>query len=649
MKMQNLFRPGKIGKLEIKNRIVMAPMGTTGLVELDGRYSQRGIDYFVARAKGGVGLIETGLMVVDVEIEKRAWGPWSGYPRADSPVYIARLSELADGVHCYGAKIAAQLTAGLGRVARGTIVNMGWAIAPSPQPCFWNPNVIARGLTTEEVEKLVKASGASAAVVKMAGFDAIELHGHEGYLLDQFMTSKWNQRTDKYGGDLEGRLRFPLEVIESIRKAVGPDFPIIFRMAARHYVEGGRDMEESIEIAKRFEEEGVDCLHVDCGCYESWNWAHLPLYMEPGPAIASIAAIKKEVHIPVIAVGRLGYPELAERVIAEGKADFIALGRQLLADPEWPNKVKERRFDDIRPCIGDHDGCMGRIFEGKYISCTVNPQTGMEREFNIQDALEKKSVLVIGSGPGGMEAAMVAARRGHKVTLWEQNDRVGGSLIPAAVPEFKSDVKAFLEYLSYQIQKLGVRVELNKKVTPELVMKSKADEVIIATGATPIIPEILGYEKRKVCAAIDLLLGKRESGKRVIMIGGGFIGSETALWLAQRGKNVTIIDALEDVMTDMFPANKQQLMEMLSKAKVTIMTGTKPVEITDKGIIIENSKGKETLAADTIAIAEGLKPDTKLIDSLKDAHFSIHAIGDCVSPRKIQSAIWEAFRVALRI
>lgn len=649
MKMQNLFKPGKIGKLEIKNRIVMAPMGTTGLVELDGRYSQRGIDYFAARAKGGVGLIETGLMVVDVEIEKRAWGPWSGYPRADSPVYIARLSELADAVHDDGAKIAAQLTAGLGRVARGTIVNMGWAIAPSPQPCFWNPNVIARGLTVEEVEKLVRGSGASAAVVKMAGFDAIELHGHEGYLLDQFMTAKWNQRTDKYGGNLEGRLRFPLEVIESIRKAVGPDFPIIFRMAARHYVEGGRDMEESIEIAKRFEEAGVDGLHVDCGCYESWNWAHLPLYMEPGPAIASIAAVKKEVRIPVIAVGRLGYPELAEKVIAEGKADFIALGRSLLADPEWPRKVKEGRFDDIRPCVGDHDGCMGRIFEGKYLSCTVNPQTGMEREFSIQPASQIKSILVIGSGPGGMEAARVAALRGHRVTLWEKNGQLGGNLIPASIPEFKFDIKNLIQYLSSQIKKLGVTIELNKEATPEAVKHSNFHEVIVAAGATSLILDIPGCQKKHVTTAIDVLKGKKEAGEKVVVIGGGMIGCEVALWLALKGKKVTIVEILEDVMSDLFLANKKQLSQMLAETKVKILTGVRILEIADQTIAIENMQGKQTLEADTVVMAAGLKSETTYIDQLKKLNFTIHCIGDCITPRKIQNAIWEGFRLGLRI
>jgi len=647
--MQNLFKPGLIGKLEIKNRIVMAPMGTTGLVELDGRYSQRGIDYFVARAKGGVGLIETGLMVVDVEIEKRALGPWSGYPRADSPVYIARLNELADAIHGYGAKIAAQLTAGLGRVARGAIVNSGWAIAPSPQPCFWNPNISARGLTTEEIEKLVKAFSVAAMIVKMAGFDAIDLHGHEGYLLDQFMTSKWNQRTDKYGGDLEGRLRFPLEVVESIRKAVGPDFPIIYRMAASHYVEGGREIDESIVIAKRFQEAGIDCLHVDAGCYESWNWAHPPLYMERAPVIESIASIKNVVSVPIIAVGRLGYPDLAEKILSEGKADFIALGRQLLADPEWPNKVKEKQWNDIRPCIGDHDGCMGRIFEGKYISCTVNPQTGMEREFNIQPALEKKSVLVIGGGPGGMEAARVAALRGHKVTLWEKSGELGGMLIPASVPEFKSDVKAFLEYLSYQIQKLGVRVELNKKVTPELVMKSKADEVIIATGATPIILDIPGCEKKQVITAADLFLGKRKTGKKVVVVGGGVIGCEAALWVAQKGKEVTILEILEDVITDLFLANKKQLIQMLSGKSVKIMTGVKILEIADQNVLIENAGRKEVLEANTVVMAIGLKSETTLIDGLKSANFPVHCIGDCITPRKIQSAIWEGFRLTLNI
>jgi 2-enoate reductase len=591
--MQHLFQPGSIGKLEIRNRIVMAPMATTGLFELDGRYSQRGIDYYVERAKGGVGLIITGTIAADVEIEKRAWGPWTVLPRADSYIYIPRLNELTDAVHDFGAKIAAQLTVGWGRNAKGFIIQSGWAIAPSPQPCFWNPNIMARGLTVDEIKRLVRAFGEAAGFIKMAGFDAIEIHGHEGYLLDEFMTSKWNKRTDEYGGDLEGHLRFPLQVIEATIKAVGPDFPIIYRMAARHHIEEGRDIEESIVIVKRLEEAGISCLHIDAGCYEAWKWSHPLIYMERGCNVEDAAAIKKAVGIPVITVGRLGYPELAERVIAEGKADFIALGRPLLADPEWPNKVKTRRFEDIRPCIGDFDGCLGRIFyEGRSLSCSVNPQSGMEREFTIKPAPQKKSILVIGGGPGGMEASRVAALRGHQVTLWEKNAQLGGNLVPGSVPNFKSDTKDLIRYLSSQLKKLGVQIELNKEASPELVKEANPDEVIIATGATPLIPDIRGNDKKQMITAIDVLLGKKETGKRVVIIGGGIVGCETALWLARQGKKVSIVELQDDVMMDIFPDNKKQILKMLAEAGATMMKGVKILEVNAKAVIIESQERK---------------------------------------------------------
>jgi len=273
----------------------------------------------------------------------------------------------------------------------------------------------------------------------------------------------------------------------------------------------------------------------------------------------------------------------------------------------------------------------------------------MEREFAIHPALQKKSVLVIGGGPGGMEAARVAALRGHKVKLWEKSGQLGGNLVPGSVPEFKSDVKALMEYLSCQIKKLGVQIELNKEATPELVKNANPDEVIIATGGMPILPEISGYGKMQSATATDLLLGKKEAGKKVVVVGGDVVGCETALWLAQKGKKVTIIETLEDVMVDILPANKQHMLQMLTKAGVSIVTGVKILEITDKGIRIENSGGKEVLEADTIAVAMGLKPEANLVDKLKDAHFPVHAIGDCVQPRKIQNAIWEGFRLALRI
>ncbi len=647
--MQNLFRPGKIGSVELKNRIVMAPMGTTGLVELDGRYSQRGIDHFVARARGGVGLIETGLMAVDVEIERRALGPWSHLPRADSPIYIARLNELTDAVHEEGARIAAQLTAGFGRVARGAIANPGWAIAPSPQPCYWNPNAIARELSNEDIEKLIKSFGIAANTVRMAGFDAVEIHAHEGYLVDQFMTAIWNRRIDKYGGDLNGRLRFPLEIIASIRKAVGADFPVIFRMAGKHHTEGGREIDESRVVAKRLEAAGVDAFHVDSGCYDAWNWAHPPGYMEPGTSLIWAAAIKEVVAVPVIAVGRMGYPELAERAIAEGKADFIALGRALLADPEWPNKVKEGRVDDIRPCIGDHDGCMGRIMiEGKYLSCTVNPQTGREKELAIFPAPQKKSVLVIGGGPAGMEAARVAALRGHRVALWEKNGELGGNLIAAAVPAFKSDLRLLIQYLSGQIKKLGVKIRFHQETTPEKVKKAHPDVVILAVGARPLLPDI-PIKGVTMVAATDLLLGRTKAGQDVVVVGGGAVGCETALWLARQGKRVTVLEMLGEAMADLFVANKRQLTQMMNDAGVAVFTGVRIVGATRKGLTITQSGKKKIVEADTLVAAVGLTSERGLADQLKDVPSPVHLIGDCSAPGKIQSAIWGAYKLARRI
>ena len=647
--MQNLFNPGKIGSIEIKNRIVMAPMGTTGLVELDGRYSQRGIDHFVARAKGGVGLIETGLMAVDVEVEKR-WGVWSHIPRADSGIYIARLNELTDGVHEYGSKIFAQLTAGFGRVARPAILNTSGAIAPSTQPCYWDNKILARGLQIEEIKKLIKAFGSAAVILKMAGFDGIEIHAHEGYLVDQFMTSKWNKRTDEYGGNLEGRLKFPIDIVKEIRREIGTELPIVFRMAGKHFTEGGRELKESIEIAKKLQKVGIDAFHVDAGCYDAWNWAHPPCYMEPGPSIGFAEAIKKNVSIPVIAVGRLNYPDLAEKVISTGKADFVALGRALLADPEWPIKVKQGHIEDIRPCIGCHDGCLGRIMiEGKYLSCAVNPQTGMEKELAITPAKRAKSILVIGGGPAGLEAARVLALRGNKVTLWDNNNELGGKLIAAGRPKFKSDLLKLVKYLSIQVEKLGVKVKLNKKATPEDIIKENPEILILATGTTTKIPEIPGVDKKELKKATDVLLEKEEVGQKVIIIGGSCAGCEVALWLAQQGKNVTIIEILNEAMSDLFVANKIQLTEMLKNENVKILTGVKKIKVNVNEVTIKIDKKNEKIVADTLVLAAGYESERKLEEQLHEQKFPIHLIGDCDSPGKIQSAIWQAYRLARKI
>lgn len=641
-----LFEPGQIGKINIKNRIVMSAMGIGGLAEPDGRLGKRATDYYVTRAKGGVGLITTGAARVTQEIDPSG----SSFPGADTPMYISSLSELAESIHDYGAKVAIQLTAGRGRIAPIEYLQTFGAVAPSPVPCFSDPQIIARELSIKEIERLVYAFRVAAEIISIAGIDAIELHAHDGYLLDQFLTPLWNKRKDKYGGDLNGRLRFAIEIIEAIKKVTGNEIPIIYRFGLTHYYDGGREIEEGLEVVRRLEAVGIDAFHIDAGCYETRYWALPPPTLPPGCLVDLAETVKQVVKVPVIAVGKLGYPELAEKVLLEGKADFIALGRPLLADPEWPNKVKEGKNEDIRPCIGCHEGCIGRIYKKKYISCAVNPMTGKEEEFQIRPTEKKKTVLVIGGGPSGMEAARVAALRGHKVTLLEKKDSLGGNLIPASVPDFKKDFKTLIDYLSIQIKNLGITIELEKEATPKLILEMKPDVLFIATGGTPIIPDIPGINnKEKVFTAVDVLLGKAKVGGMVVVIGGGLIGCETALYLAQKGKKVTIVEIFKNIASNMFISNQMHLLKLLAGFDTSILTETQVSEIKEEGVIIVNKHGEQKIiAADTIIVAVGLKPDRKPFEVFRNNVNipEIYFIGDCLEPRKVINGIWEGFRTA---
>lgn len=647
-----LFEPGSIGRLQIKNRIVMAPMGVGTLQDPDGKLSRRGIDYYRARAEGGVGLITTCIVRVNRHIEQPPNLPWSLMLCADGTPYINWMSELADAIHDYEAKLSLQLTAGHGRVAAPPFRSGGrnippiQAVAPSAVPTLANPKEITRELTIEEIEQLVRDFEFCARIASSAGVDAIELHAHDGYLLDQFTTALWNKRTDKYGGSTEARLQFPLEIIAAIKKAAGSDFPVIYRFGAKHYIEGGRDIEESLKMAKILEEAGVDAFHVDAGCHETWDIGHPTTYQEPGGLIGMAEAVKKVVKVPVIAVGKLGFAEIAEKVLKDGKADFIAIGKQLLADPQWPNKVKERKLEDIRPCLGDH-ACFERIAGRKYLSCTVNPATGMEKELALTPAEKPKSVLVVGGGPGGMEAARVASLRGHKVTLWEKGNALGGNLTAASVPDFKQDYRNLINYLSNQIKRLGVSIELGKEATPELIKKAKPDVLFIATGGEPIIPQIPGIERDGVVTAADLLLGKNEAGGKVIIIGGGLVGCEVALYLAQRGKTVTIIEILDRILHDVFVINRMHLEKLLSEAGVEVLTESSVLKITDQGVSVgDKYNNKSILKVDTVVIAAGYKSDRRLLDAVNSKVSEVYGIGDCVEPGKVIGAIWKAYRTA---
>jgi len=639
-----LFDRGKIGEMVTSNRIMMAPMGIAGLIDLDQGFSRRAIDYYEARAKGGVGLIITGATYVDVTVDPGL--VLMQQTRIDSVDHLGRLRELCDAVHQYGGKIAIQLSPGVGRI-RPPLPDTPPPVSASATPCFWYPRLITRELTVDEIRTLVKAYATSAGIVKAAGADAIEIHGYGGYLMDQFQTALWNTRTDEYGGDLDGRLRFSMEIIDAARKAVGKGFPLIYKFTIDHHIEGGRDAAESMEVVKRLENAGVDALHITNGCYETWHVAIPCMYLPQACHSDYADAVKKVVNIPVIADGKLGNPETANKVIEEGKADFVSLGRPLLADPEWPQKAKQGRQDDIRPCIGDLDGCIGRSNEMEYLSCTVNPTTGMELEYALTPAEITKSVLVIGGGPGGLEAARVAAARGHQVTLWEKGGQLGGKLLAASAAEFKQDIRPLIAYLSHQLEKLGVKVELMKEATPELVRQLNPEVVVIAAGATPLLPAIPGIDGSNVFSAVDVLLGKKEPGETVIVAGGGMVGCETAVHLARNGKKVTIIEMMGRLMPEkMNPIARMGLSSLVNESNLEILTGTKLVKVTNEGVIVETGDSSRELKADCVVLALGFKPESALIDALEGAVPEVHAVGDCVKPGNIIDAIWGGYHTS---
>lgn len=660
MKLESLFEPIRIANLPIKNRIAMAPMHGKGLVDHNGNYTERAIDYFVERAFGGVGLIITGATIATDIVEPL---PSQPYVR---PETISSFAELAESIHYYGSKIFIQLTAGFGRVRflpkTGTVVQ---PVSASALPAYWRSEITTRALTEEEVGEIVEALGKAAKLLREADIDGIELHGHEGYLLDQFTTSIWNKRNDKYGGDLRNRLTLPIEILRRIKDKAGNDFPVVYQFGAKHYmkgpwagalkherdyVEAGRDIDEGIAMAKLLEGAGYDGLHIDAGSYDSWYWAHPPTYQSHGCMVDLAEKVKEAVHIPVIAVGRLDIPELAEEVLKAKKADIIALGRGLLADPHWPKKAFEGKMDEIRPCTGCQDGCLKRfIVEGKPFSCAVNPATLREKSYVLRRVEKPTKVLIVGGGVAGMEAAIVAATRGCQVILYEKTEKLGGHLIAASVPDFKQDYRRLLNWYINQLEKLGVGIKLRIMATPELIKKERPDRVILATGATPIIPGVPGIEKPIVATCIDLLLGEKKAGNRVCVVGGGLVGCETALWLADQGKKVTIIEALSEMATEVFHANRSMLLDMLKDRKVALMPDTTLEAVVNDGIkVISTGSGRNTISCDTVALALGLKPHEELYQILRQDIAELYLIGDCKESGNIMHAIWTGYHVSAR-
>jgi 2-enoate reductase len=666
-KFENLRKSINIGKVFIKNRIALAPMGDIHQFfdKATGKVNRRWVDYMLERAKGGVGLLIPSVFKIANEVlpyAEKGVTDWMVFRRES----IRDYAELARCAHAYGATIFFQLSPGRGRVIlrKEAYEDKEFApVSPSDNQVLFRQDVRCRPLTVVEIGEIVKAFGDSAEILANCGIDGIELHAHEGYLLDEFATALWNRRTDKYGGDLERRLTLAIEILKAIKNRAGDDFPVTYRYGVKHFIKGpgksalhvderemGRDIDESIQIAKILEKAGFDGLHVDTGCYESSYWAHPPIYMPHGFNLELTSQVKKEVKIPVIIAGRLDIPELAENIIAEGKADMIAIGRGLLADPYWPKKVFENRVEDIVPCIGCHD-LMYKSETDQFTTCAVNPFCGSEKIFSLQSAKKSRKILIAGGGVGGMQAAIIARERGHNVFLFEKTENLGGHLIEASVPEFKKDIKRLLDYYKIRLNKLKVNVKFKITVTPEFIREEDPDVVIIATGSDSIVPNISGVEKSMVVTCIDLLLGRKEAQNRVVVIGGGLEGSETALWLAKQGRKVTIVEVLPQIVTGIHRANRDMLLDLLEDSAVEVLINLKIQEITNNGVVCIDKKlnAMKRIDADTVVLAVGLKSNKELYNSLARDSREIYEIGDCKEPRKIGDAIWEATMLALNI
>ena len=663
MKYSKLFSPIKIGSITIKNRFAMAPMGPLGLADANGGWNQRGIDYYVERAKGGTGLIITGVTFFDQVVEKQ--DPTTVPNPLYKPVNFVKTSrEMTERIHAYGSKIFLQLSGGFGRVTIPTNVGDIPPIAPSAIPHRWLDKT-CRAITVDEIHAIVKQFGEAAFHAKRAGFDGVQIHAvHEGYLIDQFAISMFNQRTDEYGGSLENRLRFAKEIVEEIKKTCGDDFPVTLRFSLKSMIkdwrvgalpgedfeEKGRDTEEGLKAAKLLESYGYDALDTDVGTYDAWWWNHPPMYQKKGLYREYCKMVKEVVDIPVFCAGRMDNPDMALEAIENGECDVIDLGRPLLADPDYCNKLRCGKITQIRPCISCHEGCMGRVASYSLINCAVNPQAARERVNAYVPILKKKKVLIVGGGVAGCEAARVLAIRGHQPVVYEKGSRLGGNLIPGGAPDFKEDDIALADWYTNELNRLGVHVRLNTELNEEEIKAMDYDTVILATGSKPKVFS-LGDDSHTYTAE-QVLLKQKDAGKKTVVVGGGLVGCETALWLAQNGIHVTIFEALDKVMAVNGPlcaANKEMLEALLPFNGVEIITGAKVTEFANGEVKVDTKEGSKTIMSDSVILSVGYKEENTLYNNLQFDIPDLYLLGDAKKVSNIMYAIWDAFEVANHI
>lgn len=633
---RRLFEPINISKLKLKNRLVMPAMAV-GL-GANGMITDRFKHFYSERARGGVGLIVVGLATTMDP------GPlFAGGIGIYKDEFIPGLREFVDLIHTCGAKVAIQLSA-LGILPKkdGTWELVGpsdvtverHANAPKPRP-----------LITSEISQVVKSYGDAARRAVEAGFDAVEINAIAGTsLISHFLSGHTNKRTDGYGGNIEKRARLLLECINCVKNTVGSDYPLLCRVSGADFMDGGNTLEDTKTVARLMEMAGIHAINVSTG----WHESPVPFIQMSVPQanwIYLAEAVKKVVSIPIIGGTRISDPHLAERILVEGKVDLIYLARALIADPEWPNKAREGQFDDIRQCTACCT-CFDKAIEQDGITCAINAKAGREAEYNIVPAKQPKRVLVIGGGPAGMEAARVAAMRGHNVTLVDGKEQLGGQLLVATIPPHKEELGNLIRYLSRQMQKLGVDVRLGEEVTPKTVAEAEFDVVIVATGALPIVPDIPGVNRENVFLATDILKGRKEVGQNVLIIGGGMVGCETAEFLAVRGKKVTILEMLGRIGADIERANRWVIMGRLRGLGVKMETNAKVTEITESGVKVDRNGKVEFFDGDSVVLAAGMQANQKLAKGLEGRVAELYVIGDSAKPGKIAQAMESAFRVA---
>ena len=683
-KYEALFTPWKIGNVEIKNRIVLCPMGGTSLFgwfELTGcKFDKEAANFFLERAKNNVGLIIPGI----APLRDTFWGKWLW----QNPKMFEELKVFMDEIHATGAKLFVQLTAGMGRswaitdmvaplhknkilrtLVKPVIDTSHELASPSPLPSRWDPEITTPEMTVEQIHEIIEAFAKTAKLCKDAGVDGVEVHAvHEGYLLDQFTMEWTNHRTDEYGGSFENRYRFPVEVVQAIKAACGNDFPVSLRYSVESkvkdfregaipgetYAEKGRTMAESEKAAKYLQDAGYDMLNADNGTYDSWYWSHPPMYMPQNCNLEDVAHIKKFVDIPVVCAGRME-PDVGAEAVAEGRIDGVGIARQFLTDPEWITKLIEDRLEDIKPCICCHSGCFNFCsYKGHanaqdlkdtmgLARCALNPTTMQSKKYKLKPARRSKNIVVIGGGIGGMESALVLAKRGHKVTLYEKGEELGGVFIAAAAPSFKEKDRDLIAWYKREIAKYPIDVKLNAEV--KNVADIEADEVIIATGSKANRIPVPGIDNG--IQAVDFLLGKKQVGKDVVIIGGGLTGCEIAYELYLQGKNPTIVEMKDDLIavTGVALANASYLRDFFKTNKVPVHLETSLKRVHEDGVTVTDKNGVEfKIKADSVILSTGYRPAP-----LAEKSKHVHIVGDASKVGNLRTVIWQAWDVCMKL